>query len=225
MLKLCKIVGLFALAAATTACTSNPSSRNGMIEAPRPVSAVAASQTQLGFFPEPLATTVAAAPAEMPKLASPYKVVDVQVEVPDYLVVSEADVFLPKADIVWREDPLGNRYEQVEAIVEDALRKGTSPLLGEKEVILVARVGMFHALTEKTRNSVGGKHNVQFEYVLLDAKTRQPVTAVQKVDASLKAFGGSRAYRAMRQGQTQKVRITNHVAGIVQTALTIGSDA
>ena len=42
---------------------------------------------------------------------------------------------------------------------------------------------------------------------------------IQSIDASFKAYGGVKAYRAMRKGQTQKVRITNHVATEIQTAL------
>lgn len=227
MLNVCKIVGLFAIAVSTSACVSNTSSQNFVIETPHQDSAAPAkievSQNRMSFFPEPLATQKVAAVSKVTTLESPYQVVDVQVVVPDYLVVSEANVYLPKADIVWREDPLGNRYEQVKTIIEGALRKGTAPLQGQRRVIMAVRVNTFHAITEKTRNSVGGKHNVEFEYVLLDAETRQPITPVQSIDASLKAFGGAKAYRAMRAGQTQKVRITNHVAGVVQAALSSGS--
>lgn len=227
MLNVCKIVGLFAIAVSTSACVSNTSSQNFVSETPRQnyvaPAKIEVTQTQMNFFQEPLATQKVASVSPVKSLASPYEVVDVQVVVPDYLVVSEANVYQPKADIVWREDPLGDRYEQVKTIIEGALRKGTAPLHGQRQVIMAVRVNTFLSITEKTRNSVGGKHNVHFEYVLLDAKTRQPVTPVQNIDASLKAFGGAKAYRAMRAGQTQKVRITNHVAGVVQAALSSGS--
>ena len=179
------------------------------------------TQTELGFFPKPqtTGTEVAAASPYQAPVVSAYDVVDVVVEVPEYLVVSEADVYVPQADIVWREDPLGDRKQQVKAIMTSALSQGTAPLNGPRKVVLAARVNMFHALTEKARNSVGGKHNVQFDYVLLDAETRQPVTTAQRIDASLKAYGGRKAYRAMRRGETQKVRISQHVANTMLQAL------
>jgi hypothetical protein len=221
MFRLCKVAGLFAIALTTTACvSSNNASQNAVTVAPQPVYSVnSTSETsteQLNFFAQEQKIASVAAPAAV---ASQFDVVDIQVAVPEYLVVSEADVYLPKADIVWREDPLGDRHQQVKAIITNALNQGTSALVGPRKVVIAARVNMFHAVTEKARNSVGGKHNVQFDYVLLDAETRQPITAVQNVDASLKAFGGAKAYRAMRDGQTQKVRITNHVANVIQNAL------
>ena len=221
-----KIAGLFAIALTTTACvSSNNASQNKVSETPRAIYTVA-PQTQtdpnapidtLNFFPDE--QQVAAVQTNVVGVASKYEVVDAQVAVPSYLVVSEADVYLPQADIVWREDPLGDRHEQGRTIMTDALKKGKNALVGPRKVIMAARVNMFHALTEKARNSVGGKRNVQFDYVLLDAETRQPITTVQNMDASLKAFGGSKAYRAARKGQTQKVRITNHVASEIQLAL------
>lgn len=229
MFSMGKIAGLLAIALTTTACvSSNNASQNVVSVAPQAIYTVAPAAATpegpegtvtdtLNFFPEE--QQVASVNTSTVGVSSQYKVVDVQVAVPSYLVVSEADVYLPQADIVWREDPLGDRHEQVRAIMTDALKMGTNALVGPREVIIAARVNMFHALTEKARNSVGGKHNVQFDYVLLDAQTRQPITAVQNIDASLNAYGGSKAYRAMRKGQTQKVRITNHVAGEIQSAL------
>ncbi len=151
--------------------------------------------------------------------AQSFKVVDVKVAVPENLIVSEANLYLPQADIVWREDPLGDRKAQVSKIIETALRAGTAQIQGEREVIMSVRLKMFHALTEKARNSVGGKHNVQFDYVLLDANTGQPVSEVKSVNASLNAYGGRRAYEAMHRGETQKVRITRHVANVIYREL------
>lgn len=223
MFRTSKIAGLIAVAISLSACvSSNNASQNVIVDVPRVAhsensTAQTNTDVQLAFFAEP--TTQVASLASVPTVPSQFNVVDVQVAVPEYLVVSEADVYLPQADIVWREDPLGDRRAQVKTIMENALRMGTNALAGPREVVVVARVNMFHALTEKARNSVGGKHNVQFDYVLLDAQTKQPITTVQNIDASLKAYGGSRAYRAVRRGETQKVRISNHVAAMMQNAL------
>ncbi|MCO4823753.1 MAG: hypothetical protein KC451_02745 [Amylibacter sp.] len=226
MFSMCKFAGLFAIALTTTACvSSNNSSQNVVSETQRPIYTIAPAATpvaepagdQLNFFAQE--QTVVAANTPITGVASQYEVVDVQVAVPEYLVVSEADVYVPKADIVWREDALGDRHQQVKTIMTDALTKGTSALVGPRKVVMAVRVNMFHAVTEKARQTVGGKHNVQFDYVLLDAESREPITTIQSIDASFKAYGGAKAYRAMRKGQTQKVRITNHVASQIQTAL------
>ena len=50
-----------------------------------------------------------------------WRLSSVHVTAPRSLVVSEEEVYVPKADIVWREDPSGNRYEQVEALMERAI--------------------------------------------------------------------------------------------------------
>ena len=150
MLKLSKIAGLLIVAATTTACvSSNNASQNKVTEAPKAIYSVAPTvqtqQTELGFFPAPTNGSEATQNAfQVAAVPSGYTVTDVQVIVPDYLVVSEADVYLPQADIVWREDPLGDRRAQVKAIMENALRRGTAPLNGSQQVIMAARVNMFH---------------------------------------------------------------------------------
>ena len=164
MFSMCKFAGLFAIALTTTACVSfNNSSQNAVSETQRPIYTVAQAATpvaepasdQLNFFAQE--QTVVATNTAFAGVASQYEVVDVHVAVQEYLVVSEADVYVPKADIVWRED---------------ALTKGTSVLVGPRKVVMAVRVNMFHALTEKARQTVGGKHNAQFDYVLLDAASR-----------------------------------------------------
>ena len=41
----------------------------------------------------------------------------------------------------------------------------------------------------------------------------------RSVKADLKGFGGQRAINAEQQGQTQKVRITDHLAQVIQDEL------
>lgn len=149
---------------------------------------------------------------EIAPLARPvYKVMQVSVTVPDELTVSEANIFLPLSDIVWREDPLGDRKEQIQAILLNAIVIGASRVEEGQPVTIDVRVNKFHALTEKTRYTVGGRHNINFDYILRDAKTGVPVTGVQNIDAKFKAYGGAQAVAAMARGETQKVRITQHI--------------
>lgn len=212
MLKVARIAALFGVALATSACVGNN----------------AAVQTDLDARPgyaedvtKPIRQGEITSAEFTSASRSTYSITDIAVVVPEYLVVSEADVYIPKADIVWREDPLGDRRAQVKAIMEDALTRGTANMNG-RPVILAVQLSMFHALTERARETTGGRHNIQFDYVLLDAKTRAPIQTAKRVDASLAGFGGRKAYRAMREGQTQKVRITDHVAKVIREELTKG---
>ena len=50
-----------------------------------------------------------------------WQVTEITVIVPETLSVSEANSIKPRADIVWREDPLGNRHAQVQAVVQEAM--------------------------------------------------------------------------------------------------------
>lgn len=141
------------------------------------------------------------------------------VKVPVSLRVSEANLFYPVADIVWRGDPRGNRHEQVGAIFADSLqgaqdmRRGTRPVTAEVEV------KRFHSLTEKTRYSVGGVHSIRFELTLRDAATGELLVAPRNIRADLKGYGGETALRAEAQGLTQKLRITRHLANVIAAEL------
>ena len=84
----------------------------------------------------------------------------INVRVPTSLKVSEANRYYPNGDIVWREDPMGNRHAQVAKIVHDAMTVGTQSFTGPVPVILDIELVRFHALSEKARYTVGGVHNV-----------------------------------------------------------------
>ena len=144
-----------------------------------------------------------------------YKVHQLTVRVPAELTVSEANRYLPNSDIVWREDPLGNRKQQVQTILTNAIVDGVSKIEKGRPVNMVVRLNTFHAVTEKARYTVGGIHRINFDYVLRDVKTGQTLEYVQNFDTSLKAYGGSKAVAAIAHGQTQKVRITNHISNLM----------
>lgn len=154
---------------------------------------------------------IEAAPQAIALAHPAYMVQQLSVTVPVELSVSEANIFLPRADIVWREDPIGDRKEQVQTILIDAISAGASQVTQGRPVTMEVRVNTFHALTEKTRYTVGGRHNINFDYLLRDAETGIPVAEVQNVALKFKAYGGARAFEAMARGETQKVRITQHV--------------
>ncbi|WP_415920368.1 DUF6778 family protein [Tateyamaria sp. SN6-1] len=144
----------------------------------------------------------------------------ITIRVPRSLTVSEANRYLPKGDIVWRGDAIGDRHQQVADIFNTAMTRGTEALDGALPVALDIEVQRFHALTEKARYSVGGVHNITFALTLRDPKTGVPLAEPRIVHADLDAFGGKQALQADARGQTQKVRITAHLAEVIRQELT-----
>ncbi|MEP1538313.1 MAG: DUF6778 family protein [Paracoccaceae bacterium] len=152
--------------------------------------------------------------------ATDFRVEAVRVYVNPDLVVSERNSYYPGVDIVWREDPPGNRYQQVKDIFELAFARGSEGLDGTRAIELHVDVRRFHALTEKARFTVGGVHAITFALQKRDSVTGEAVGEVKVIRADLKAYGGQSALVAMRLGQTQKVRITDHLADVIRAELT-----
>lgn len=155
-----------------------------------------------------------------------WRLADVRVDVPRTLVVSEAKSLLPTADIVWREDPLGDRYAQVDTIMTDAITRGAQGLRGGRRVIIDVTVTRFHALTfeAEQRGQNWGVHNVDFTARVLDAATGEVLVPATAIRAELPALSGTQMREARRKGVTQKSMITNHVAKTVAGWLGIGPD-
>ena len=155
-----------------------------------------------------------------------WRLSDVRVSVPKTLVVSEAKSLLPNADIVWREDPLGDRYIQVDKIVTDAVRQGAQGLPGTRPVIIEVTVTRFHALTfeAELRGQDWGVHNVDFIARVIDASTGEVLLRDTQIRAELPALSGNQMVEARKQGQTQKKMISAHVARTVAGWLGIGPD-
>ncbi|AXI46898.1 hypothetical protein C1J03_13225 [Sulfitobacter sp. SK012] len=159
-------------------------------------------------------------PTEMPvQILNRVSVQQVNVLVPQSLRVSEANRYYPSGDIVWREDPIGNRHAQVQQIFQNALAAGTQNLDGDVPVVIDVVVERFHALTEKARYTVGGVHSIRFNMVIRDAETGQALSAPRVVRADLDGFGGQQAINAEARGVTQKVRISNHLAEVIRQEL------
>jgi hypothetical protein len=175
-----------------------------------------------GLAPAPagMASRQAALAAPEAAALSPVRVSSVVVHVPQHLQVSEANRYMPGGDIVWRGDAPGDRHAQVKAIFETAMQRGTAPLNGAQTVNIEIEVIRFHALTEKARYTTGGVHAIEFMLAIKDARTGELVVPVREVRADLEAFGGEKAIEADRAGQTQKVRITDHLSRVIQHELT-----
>ncbi len=152
--------------------------------------------------------------------APSYSLAGFQVSVPDTLVVSEANLYYPGGDIVWRGDAYGNRYEQVQAIFDESIRKGAGPLQGAMPVQVNIEVTRFHALTERTRYSVGGVHSLEFTMTIIEPISGTVLRGPKQISASLVGYGGQRALDAEAKGLTQKYRITQHLAFVMREELT-----
>lgn len=177
------------------------------------------------FEATPLSSTGAAAEQITKDTPDAAPLTDVHVKaititVPRSLTVSEANRYIPKGDIVWRGDPIGDRHAQVAAIFDTAITRGAQSVQGAVPVALDIEVARFHALTEKARYSVGGVHNISFELTLRDPATGAALSETRLVQADLDGFGGQQAINADARGQTQKVRITDHLAEVIRQELT-----
>ena len=179
------------------------------------------SAGQLGLTDKPLAAqdVTKQQPLLPAEIMQKINVAQINVVVPNSLSVSEANRYYPGSDIVWREDPIGDRHAQVTRILQDALSAGTQAFQGPIPVTLDVEVERFHALTEKARYTVGGTHSIRFKMQLRDTQTGEALTEVKVVQADLDAFGGQQAIVAESRGLTQKVRISNHIAEVIRQQL------
>ncbi len=159
-------------------------------------------------------------PTDMAAPAPSYALESFDVSVPTSLKVSEANLYYPPGDIVWRGDARGNRYEQVKAIFDESVRLGTRSLDGAMPVRVEIEVTRFHALTEKTRYSVGGVHSIEFVMTIIEPQSGAVLRGPKPIKASLVGYGGQMAFEAEARGLTQKYRITQHLARVVHDELT-----
>jgi hypothetical protein len=161
-----------------------------------------------------------------PEVTKSWRLAEVRVDVPKTLKVSEAKTYLPDADIVWREDPLGDRYAQVEAILKNAITRGASGLRGSRPVIIDVVVQRFHALTFEAELNLenDGVHNINFFARVLDAKTGEVLVPETLIKAESIALSGAEMRAARAKGMTQKSMITAHVANTIAGWLGVGPD-
>lgn len=155
-----------------------------------------------------------------------WRLAEVRVSVPESLGVSEAEALLPSADIVWREDPAGDRRAQVATIMKNAVTTGAQGLRGSRSVIISVTVTRFHALTFLAEQSEAdwGVHNIRFNARVLDARTGEVLLDTVDIRAELPALSGKAMREARAKGQTQKKMISAHVARTIAGWLGIGPD-
>jgi hypothetical protein len=151
---------------------------------------------------------------------SAYAVQDVVITVPSNLRASEANVYYPLADIVWRGDALGNRHEQVRAILAEAADQATAGMTTGPAAVVEITVNRFHSVTEKTRYSVGGVHSVNYTLTVRDAVSGDILDGPRVVIADVRATGGVRALAEDEAGRTMKVVIIERLVQSFREELT-----
>lgn len=197
-----RIVMLLIAATLVSACAGpQTASRNATSTQERPSNVTASVDTQI-FMPNA-------------------KIANIHVVVPRTLTVSEKNSYYPKGDIVWRGDLLGDRYEQVRAILQNSARTAASGLTGTRPVDLHIRVTRFHGLSDKARYTTGGVHNVNFVLTVVDPDTGTILRGPREVVTNLDALSGSAATAADARGETQKYRITTFLSHVLKTELTV----
>lgn len=160
-----------------------------------------------------------------PAVSRGWNVRQVIATVPEFLTVSNDNSFAPNADIVWHGEAFGNRKDQVAAIVKEAVTRASAPLSGPRNVAISTQILHFHGVTPvATNRAPGAVHNIRFRAVVYDARTIQPLTPVEVIDADLEANVGAAAVTSALEGQTEKVRIIEHIARVTQGWLGIGPD-
>ncbi|MEL6532591.1 MAG: DUF6778 family protein [Pseudomonadota bacterium] len=133
------------------------------------------------------------------------------VVVPRSLTVSEENTIKPRADIVWREDPLGDRHQQVDDLMTAALSGALDGLRGSQPVNVEIQVVRFHALTERTRYSIGGEHEIEFILTVRDAATGDVLRGPRAVDVTFPGAGGDNAIAQEARGYFQRDAIRDRL--------------
>ncbi|RMH49206.1 MAG: hypothetical protein D6686_08680 [Alphaproteobacteria bacterium] len=146
-----------------------------------------------------------------------WTVTAIEVDVPQTLSVSEdPSVRYPATDIVWWEDPPGDRRAQVARVMEAAAREAVADLDGPEPVTMRLRVNRFHALTPVALASGRrGWHDVNFDVAIV-ARDGRVLAEERGVNADLRALQGAQAEAARQGGETQAARIRRRVAAVLR---------
>ncbi len=160
-----------------------------------------------------------------PALSKSWHIHSVQVAVPPSLTVSNSNTYAPNADIVWHGDLSGNRREQVASILREGIQAGAAPLKGPRGVTIRAELEHFHAVTPAAvARAPAAVHNIAYVVQIYDDATGQALTQPERIQADLEAYVGAAAVTAAIQGQSQQVRIVDHIASVTRGWLGVGAD-
>jgi hypothetical protein len=164
--------------------------------------------------PWPFAGGESAAVAASVQRQARFHVQAVEVRVPETLKVSEANLFHPIADIVWRGEPRGDRHAQVRAILAAAGAQAAGQLKTGAAARVTIELTHFHGLTEKAAAVTGGVHAVRFRLTVTDPVTGAVLDGPRMVKADLADWGGGD-----HSGDRQK--LVAHIAAVLVEELSI----
>lgn len=160
-----------------------------------------------------------------PEVTRGWQVTEVRAIAYDSRSVSEDNILVPFADIVWHGEPAGDRRAQVAAIVAEAVREAAAPLDGPREVEIHIAVDRFHGVTPVAINrSPGAVHDITFRAAVVDRDTREVLVEPVRIDAALVAYTQRMAVISRLNGETERQRIVDHVAGVAAGWLGTGPD-
>lgn len=156
-----------------------------------------------------------------------WRVTGVNVVAPATLTTTEENSYVPEADVVWHGDPPGDRRAQAAAIVTEGIRAGSAGLRGKQPVTISATLSQFHALTPLTRSTNfanAGVEDIRYTVQVLDARTGQPLTQPQLIEADFPGLTGDAAAASDAAGNTERRQIVKHIAAVTQNWLGHGPD-
>ncbi|MDZ7905976.1 MAG: DUF6778 family protein [Cypionkella sp.] len=154
-----------------------------------------------------------------PEMSAGLNVAQIRVIVPRSLVVSEDNGYKPVADIVWHGEAVGNRYAQVERIASAAMAQGAAGYRSGRAVVADVQIMRFHALTPKTRASIGGKHELVYLLTLRERASGAVLLDAKKINATVRGAGGAQAQAEEAAGRSQAVVIREALAQSLQKEL------
>lgn len=191
----------------------------GCMQQPETTRSAMTMQNELGASQGHTLASSQRLPKGVVAVQSLYEVRAVNVTVPRSLSVSEANSLLPRADIVWRGEPRGDRYQQVETIFNDAAAQATGAMRTGPGVVVDITVTSFHALSERARYTVGGNYNMRFLLTVRDAETGKILQGPRPIVGDIAASGGNRAVDEEAKGMTQKVVVHQRLVEVLRREL------
>jgi hypothetical protein len=160
-----------------------------------------------------------------PETSRDWRVSEVRAIAFDSRSVSEDNVLVPMADIVWHGEPAGDRRAQVAAIVAEGVRQGAAPLEGPRAVEIHIAVDRFHGVTPVAINrSPGAVHDIILRAAVVDSATREVLVEPVRIDAALIAYTQRAAVISRMNGETERQRIVDHLADVTAGWLGTGPD-
>lgn len=169
-------------------------------------------------------TTDFPAPVD-PAVSREWRVAGVRVGVPEARTVSEDNLLVPAADIVWHGEGKGDRKAQVAAILREGMAQGAAGLTGTRPVILYASVRRFHGVTPVAINRApGAVHDITYTLWAIDAQTGRTIAGPARVEADMLAYTQTRAVLSAIDGETERARLVDHIAAVTAGWLGTGPD-